>query len=129
MRFIVWITLLCVSPFSNLGMANVDVQTLALQRSYLKTIDCRAPQQLTNALKQSLKEDNNLRARGHYASVFEEIMMHNPVCFVQALKALPKRTCQRFAADYIDETFFYPRSAIKESLSSAKDYPESCIAG
>lgn len=130
MRFIVGIALLStVSSFAHVATANVDVQTLALQRSYLQTIDCRSTQQLTKALKRSLKTSNDLTARGNHASVFEEIMMHNPACFIQALNALPERTCERFAADYIDETFFYPRATIKKSLEKAKEYQNSCIAG
>lgn len=128
MRITLCFALLSSLTSFNLAVANVDVQTLALQRSYLQAIDCRTPQKLTEALKQSLKDANNLIARGHHASVFEEIMMQNPACFIQALNALPQRTCERFAADYIHETFFYPRAMIKKSLSTAKDYQESCIA-
>ncbi len=130
MRLIVIMALLLTtSYFSNFAMAKIDVQTLTLQRSYLQAIDCRAQKQLTIALENALKNSENLTAKGNNASILEEIMIHNPACFIQALNALPKTSCKQFAAEYINETFFYPRSAINESLSGAKEYGESCIAG
>lgn len=129
MRFTACLALFLSLLPTHLASANIDVQKLALQRSYLQAIDCRTPQQLVEALKQSLKDADNLTARGHHASVLEEVMMHNPACFVQALNTLPKRTCQRFVADYLEETFFYPRDAINASLSATKQYENSCLAG
>ncbi len=94
----------------------------------LQAIDCRTQKQLTTALENALKQTESLTAKGNNASVFEEIMINNPTCFIQALNALPKTSCKQFATEYIEETFFYPRSAINESLSGAKEYNKSCIA-
>lgn len=107
---------------------SVDLEALALQKSYLQTIDCRAPERLTHLLQQSLSNTDNLTDKGNNASVFEEVMMNNPSCFIAALNDLPEKMCQQVAENFIRETFFYPRSEIKQALSSAQNYSNSCIA-
>lgn len=43
--------------------------------------------------------------------------MNNPSCFIQAANALPVKVCDQVEAQFIHETFFYPRAEIKQSLS------------
>lgn len=117
-----------LSALSKTPIPELNTQSLALQRSYLQAIDCRAPEQLSNALKQAIKNADDWTKKGTNASVFEEIMMQNPACFIQGLNKLPKKSCQQFQVDYINETFFYPRDDIKKALARAKNYGQSCIA-
>jgi len=119
--------LLSLSAVANTAPPIVDAKKLNLQKSYLEAIDCRVTQRLTDALQQSL-QTNDLTAKGHHASVFEELMMHNPACFIHAANKLPAQVCEQVAASYIHETFFYPRSDIRRSLASAKNYRDSCLA-
>lgn len=119
---------LSFSATANTAASNVDVKTLTLQKSYLQTVDCREPKRLANLIQQSLKDTDNLATKGHNASVFEEIMMSNPSCFIQALNDLPPKVCDQVADNFIQETFFYPRNEIKQALSSAENYRNSCIA-
>ncbi|MDE0925916.1 MAG: hypothetical protein OR997_02370 [Methylophilaceae bacterium] len=84
----------------------VDIQTLALQKQYLQTIDCRGADQLISILKKSLDQTEDLSAKGHIASVFEEVVMNNPSCFIQASNALPVKVCDQVEAQFIHETFF-----------------------
>lgn len=51
-----------------------------------------------------------------------------PSCFIQAANALPVKACDEVEAQFIDETFFYPRAEIKEALSGAQNYQNSCLA-
>jgi hypothetical protein len=120
---------LSFSSFAKTSTSNVDVETLALQKLYLQTIDCRASKKLSNLLEESIKSADDLTAKGINASVMEEIMMNNPSCFIQALNQLPTKVCRKIEENYINETFFYPRDEIKRALSSAKNYSNSCIAG
>ena len=84
----------------------VDIQTLALQKQYLQTIDCRGADQLIGILKKSLDQTEDLSAKGHIASVFEEVVMNNPSCFIQAANPLPVKVCDQVEAQFIHETFF-----------------------
>jgi hypothetical protein len=84
----------------------VDIQTLALQKQYLQTIDCRGADQLIGILKKSLDQTGDLSAKGHIASVFEEVVMNNPSCFIQASNPLPVKVCDQVEAQFIHETFF-----------------------
>lgn len=120
--------LLSFSATANMTLPNVDVETLVLQKSYLQTVDCREPKRLTYLLQLSLKDTDDLAAKGNNANVFEEIMMNNPSCFIQALNDLPPTVCNQIEDNFIYETFFYPRNEIKRALSSAKNYHNSCIA-
>jgi len=130
MRIILVLSTLFLSfcAVAKVGSPSVDVQTLTLQRAYLQTVDCREPKRLTSLLQGSLKDTNNLVTKGNNASVFEEIMMNNPSCFIKALNDLPPKVCNQIEDNYIQETFFYPRSEIKRALSSANNYRNSCIA-
>lgn len=107
----------------------LNIQALSLQKSYLQTIDCRDSKRLSNLLQASLKEIDNLATKGKNASVFEEIIMNNPSCFIQAVNALPSKVCRQIESQFIHETFFYPRDEIKAALSSSQHYDESCLAG
>jgi hypothetical protein len=100
-----------------------------LQKSYLQTVDCRSPKQLTSLLKLSVKDTHNLTTKANNAIVLEEIMMNNPDCFIQSLNDLPQQVCEQIEDNYIRETFFYPRNDVKRALSSAKNYRKSCIDG
>lgn len=117
-----------VCAFAKAESAGLDVQALALQKSYLQSIDCRSPSRLTKVLKKALKDTEDLTAKGNHASVFEEMMIHNPACFIQAINNLPAHACLQIKNNYINETFFYPRTAIRQALSTAKNYEDSCIA-
>lgn len=130
MRFII-VLLSILSSFTavaNVDSSRVDAKTLALQKSYLQTVDCREPKRLTNMLEQSLKDNDNIATKAKKASVFEEVMMNNPSCFIQALNDLPPKVCNQIKDIFIHETFFYPRNEIKRALSKAKNYRSSCIA-
>lgn len=140
MRFIILVCSLCFSFFTmantspsldiveNTSGQKVDVQRLALQKQYLQKIDCRGVNKLTRLLQQSLTKTDDLTAKGNIASVFEEMMMQNPSCFIQAANALPTEVCHQVEAQFIHETFFYPRDAIKQALTGAKNYQSSCLA-
>jgi len=121
--------LLSFSSFAKSSASNVNVETLALQKLYLQTIDCRASKKLSNLIESATKSADDLTAKGINASVMEEIMMNNPSCFIQALNHLPKKVCRQIEENYINETFFYPRDEIKRALSNAKNYSNSCVAG
>lgn len=116
------------APPTREALPTVDIQTLALQKSYLQTVGCRAPKRLTSLLQESLNDTDDLTTKGNNASVFEEVMMNNPSCFIQASNDLPPEMCRQVADHFIQETFFYPRSEIKQALSSAQNYRGSCIA-
>lgn len=140
MRFIVVLFGLCLTclamantgstkvSLKKLSVQKLDIQTLALQKHYLQTIDCRGAKKLTTLLQQSLEQADDLSAKGNHAIVFEEVMMNNPSCFIQALNALPPKACDQIEENFIHETFFYPRAEIKQALSGAKNYPNSCLA-
>lgn len=113
---------------ANVDASGIDLQALAQQKSYIQKVDCRAPKRLTQLLEQSLKETDNLAAKGKSASVLEEVMMNNPDCFIQALNDLPPAVCSQIEQQFIQETFFYPRSELRQALSNAKSYRNSCIA-
>jgi hypothetical protein len=131
MRFIfVMLSLLLSNAVISKEMpTNLDVQGLVLQKSYLQTVDCRSPKQLTSLLKLSVKDTHNLTTKANNAIVLEEIMMNNPDCFIQSLNDLPQQVCEQIEDNYIRETFFYPRNDVKRALSSAKNYRKSCIDG
>ena len=90
----------------NPSAKQVGIQTLALQKQYLQTIDCRGADQLIGLLKKSLDPTEDLSAKGHIASVFEEVVMNNPSCFIQAANAFPVKVCDQIEAQFIHETFF-----------------------
>lgn len=113
---------------ANTPSPKLNVQNLALQKSHLQTIDCRAPQAISSLLKNALNNVDDYAAKASKASVFEEIMIKNPPCLIQALNKLPAKSCLQFKENFIDETFFYPRDDIKNALASAKNYHKSCIA-
>lgn len=140
MRFIILVSSLClaflamantpatqVTP-NNPSVKKVDIQQLALQKQYLQVIDCRGVNKLTRLLQKSLAQTEDLTAKGHMASMFEEVMMQNPSCFIQAANALPANVCNQVEAQFIHETFFYPREEIKQALTGAKNYRNSCLA-
>lgn len=110
------------------SVKQVDIQTLALQKQYFQTIDCRGADQLIGLLKKSLDHTEDLSAKAHIASIFKEMMMSNPSFFIQAANALPVKVCDQVEAQFIHENFFYPRAEIKQSLSEANNYPNSCLA-
>lgn len=119
---------LSCSAVANTPSPKLNVQNLALQKSYLQTIDCRAPQMISSLVKNALSDVDNYAAKANKASVFEEIMIKNPPCIIQALNQLPAKSCIQFKENFIDETFFYPRDDIKSALATAKNYSKSCIA-
>lgn len=108
---------------------SVNAQTLISQKAYLQTIDCRAPQQISQLVSAALKDADNYSAKASKASVLEEIMLKNPPCMIQALNQLPAKACLQFKENFIEETFFYPRDEIKSALATAKHYNKSCVAG
>lgn len=116
------------SALANNPSPSVNIQALTLQKAYLQTIDCRAPQQITSLVSAALKASDDFSAKASKASVLEEIMLKNPPCMIQALNQLPAKSCMQFKENFIDETFFYPRDDIKSALASAKNYNKSCIA-
>lgn len=130
MRFIstIFALTLSASALANNPSPSVNIEVLTLQKAYLQTIDCRAPQQITSLVSAALKDTDNFSAKASRASVLEEIMLKNPPCMIQALNQLPVKSCVQFKENFIEETFFYPRDDIKSALASAKNYSKSCIA-
>lgn len=130
MRFIsiIFALTLSASALANNLSPSVNIEVLTLQKAYLQTIDCRAPQQITSLVSAALKDMDNFSAKASRASVLEEIMLKNPPCMIQALNQLPVKSCVQFKENFIEETFFYPRDDIKSALASAKNYSKSCIA-
>ncbi len=130
MRFIstIFALTLSASALANNPSPSVNIEVLTLQKAYLQTIDCRAPQQITSLVIAALKDTDNFSAKASRASVLEEIMLKNPPCMIQALNQLPVKSCVQFKENFIEETFFYPRDDIKSALASAKNYSKSCIA-
>ncbi len=130
MRFIstIFALTLSASALANNPSPSVNIEVLTLQKAYLQTIDCRAPQQITSLVSAALKDMDNFSAKASRASVLEEIMLKNPPCMIQALNQLPVKSCVQFKENFIEETFFYPRDDIKSALASAKNYSKSCIA-
>lgn len=130
MRFALMLFTLFLSFYghANVDAPSIDLEALAQQKSYIQMVDCRAPKQLTHLLEQSLKDTDNLATKGKSASVLEEVMMNNPDCFIQALNDLPPAVCSQIEQNFIQETFFYPRSELRQALSNAKSYRNSCIA-
>lgn len=117
-----------ISAVANTTSKQVDMQSLSLQKSYLQTIDCRSPKRLAGMISTALKSADDYTAKASNAVVFEEIMMSNPSCFIQALNSLPPKQCSQLEKTFIKETFFYPRNEIKSALMSATNYTKSCIA-
>ncbi len=130
MRFIstIFALTLSASALANNPSPSVNIEVLTLQKAYLQTIDCRAPQQITSLVSAALKDMDTFSANSSKASVLEEIMLKNPPCMIQALNQLPVKSCVQFKENFIEETFFYPRDDIKSALASAKNYSKSCIA-
>lgn len=117
-----------ISATANTTTKQVDIQSLSLQKSYLQTIDCRSPKRLAGMLSTALKNADNYNAKANNAGVFEEIIINNPSCFIQALNTLPQKKCLQVEDVFINETFFYPRNEIKSALQNATNYSKSCIA-
>jgi hypothetical protein len=117
-----------ISAAANTTPKQVDMQSLSLQKSYLQTIDCRSPKRLAGMISTALKSADDYTTKASNAVVFEEIMINNPSCFIQALNNLPPKQCSEVENTFIKETFFYPRNDIKSALMSATNYTKSCIA-
>jgi hypothetical protein len=117
-----------ISAAANTTPKQVNMERLSLQKSYLQTIDCRSPKRLAGMISTALKSVDDYTAKANNAEVFEEIMINNPSCFIQALNALPPKKCLQVEDAFINETFFYPRNDIKSALQNATNYSKSCIA-
>ncbi len=129
MRFTLLFTcFLSCSVLAQTQQPSINLQNLALQKSYLQTIDCKAPKRITTMLNEALKETDNYAAKANLATILEEIMVKNPPCFIQAVNSLPLQACLQVKENFIDETFFYPCEEIKNALASAKNFSKSCIA-
>lgn len=133
MRFLSVVSLLSfllpsISVVANTISQQVDMQNLSRQKSYLQTVDCRSPKRLTGMLSSALKSAENYAAKANNALVFEEIIINNPSCFIQALNNLPPKQCLQVEETFIKETFIYPRNDIKSALEGAVNYNKSCIA-
>lgn len=117
------------ASFANTLKPSVNTALLISQKNYVQFMNqCSAPKRLSGMMSQAIKQQDNYQAKAHNASMLEEIMLNNPTCFVQAANALPANICAQVEAAFINETFFYPRDQIKQSLTRAKDYAKSCIA-
>jgi hypothetical protein len=117
-----------ISAAANTTPKQINMQILSLQKSYLQTIDCRSPKRLAGMISTALKSVDDYTTKANNAEVFEEIMINNPSCFIQALNALPPKKCLQVEDAFINETFFYPHNDIKSALQNATNYSKSCIA-
>jgi hypothetical protein len=114
---------------ANLSHGNDLAIKLQNQKAFIANINqCSAPKRLSRMMQVALKNVDDYAARASNAGHFEEIMLNNPSCFITAINELPKHECERIAEVFIQETFFYPRDEIKESLTKVKDYRKSCMA-
>jgi hypothetical protein len=133
------VSLLLAGLFSSALCANTNpasssnsaltVEKLAAQKAFIQTINqCNAPRRLSSLMIKALGEVDNDAAKAKNASLFEEIMLHNPNCAVLALNEMPAKQCEQFEAHFIRETFYVPRDQIKASLARAANFDKSCMA-
>jgi hypothetical protein len=121
--------LISCNAFANTSGHQALDNKLAMQKVFIANINqCNAPKKLSKMLDVALKNIDNYVVKATNAGHFEEIMLNNPSCFITAINELPKEKCLQVESVFIQETFFYPREDIINSLTKASGYTKSCIA-
>jgi hypothetical protein len=114
---------------ANTNNSTIPVTKLDLQKKYIASINqCSTPYRLANKIKSALKNVDDYEIKAINAGQFEEIIMCNPSCFVDAMNKLTKNQCLQATSAFVNETFFYPREDIKQALNSEKTYRLNCMA-
>ena len=119
-----------IGAFSQPSLAfnQSDYQTLLLQKQYLNQINqCASPASF-NRLVDSALFTAKPEQKAQIAMSIEEMILQNPACFVDAAIKLGKSRCEMLEAKFIQEPHFYPRDSLKQALSSARQYSQSCFA-
>lgn len=108
----------------------INVESLMLQKSYLKGINQCAPDKpFINLMKSAVKDANTFYEHGNFAQTIEEVILQNPACFVSSTNKLSQKECETLNEKYIKEPFFYPRAMLTDSLGKVKGLNQSCLAG
>lgn len=108
----------------------INVESLMLQKTYLKGINQCAPDKpFINLMKSAVKDANTFYEHGTYAQTIEEVILQNPACFVSSTSKLSQKECETLNEKYIKEPFFYPRAMLTDSLGKVKGLNQSCLAG
>jgi len=108
----------------------INVESLMLQKSYLKGINqCAQDKPFVNLMKSAVKDANTFYEHGSYAQTIEEVILQNPACFVASTNKLSQKECETLNEKYIKEPFFYPRSMLSDALGKVKGMNQSCLAG
>ena len=109
---------------------SINVESLMLQRSYLKGINqCAQDKPFVNLMKSAVKDANTFYEHGSYAQTIEEVILQNPACFVASTNKLSQKECETLNEKYIKEPFFYPRAMLTDALGKVKGMNQSCLAG
>ena len=108
----------------------INVESLMLQKSYLKGINqCAQDKPFVNLMKSAVKDANTFYEHGSYAQTIEEVILQNPACFVASTNKLSQKECETLNEKYIKEPFFYPRAMLGDALGKVKGMNQSCLAG
>ena len=103
-------------------------QTLLLQKQYLNQINqCAVPTSFSRLVNNALRTSNPEK-KAQIAMTIEEMILQNPACFVEASLKIGKSRCEMLESMFIQEPHFNPRESLKQSLSSARLYSQSCFA-
>jgi len=105
-----------------------SIQTLLLQKQYLNQINQCATSSSFSRLVDNALRSTNAGQKAQHAMVIEEMILQNPACFVEASIKLSKPKCEMLEAMFIQEPHFNPRDNLKQSLSSVRQYSQSCFA-
>lgn len=110
------------------AFTQTDHQTLMLQKQYLNQINqCAAPASFSRLVNSALRS-SNADQKAQLAMTIEEMILQNPACFVEASLKIGKSKCEMLESMFIQEPHFNPRENLKQSLSSARLYAQSCFA-
>ena len=129
-----YITLIALLSLSFASFAtpkpDINVESLLMQKQYLKNINqCATEKSFNTFIKSAIKDANTFYLHGNYAETIEETVINNPACFVYSASKLSQKDCQVLNEAYIKEPFFYPRAMLTDSLNKVKGINQTCLAG
>lgn len=120
--------ILCLLLNGSLHAYESDPQTLVLQKQYLNQINqCATPNAFARLINDAMRASNQAQ-KAQLAMAIEEMILQNPSCFVEASIKIGRSKCEWIEAMFIQEPHFNPRENLKQSLSNARLYPQSCFA-
>ena len=113
-----YITLIALLSLSFASFAtpkpDINVESLLMQKQYLKNINqCATEKSFNTFIKSAIKDANTFYQHGNYAETIEETVIN----------------CQVLNEAYIKEPFFYPRAMLTDSLNKVKGINQTCLAG